>query len=706
MALPMLVGGTECGPSNPLQGLSKHFDNNRGLQQDYFGAGRAGSSQETFRSHTGSVPFDQDAVQFFAAKAPPSQFSGNAAYDLGALRETLPNATAQEFKRPTIANWAADFLTQQPLQTTHSAQSSNTQASALPAQSSSMLLGTRMSNMPEHPLAEVLPLNNGMVSWGPRMQTNLPINVPQLAATPRLTPPDPQTAWTQHFDAQQIDSRPIAGPSNVQNESQQSGSEQDELARTAGLLLETVKTEQNPKFRNSTFMNLMTQLRDQKVIVKGNEMVENDGTVAVNQEIRQDVKGKGRASDFLTIPQGGYVSTSGRSAPGNMATMVGKSSSGEETVIQEDPNDAYFRQENEDYIQYWNGMDPRQAQRRVAKPDLTWDRLQTDWDDFEASIKEITPVVSYQFQKNNPYLRGDSSRTRHHFMHSDERLETVLELEAAVQRNMSDASAWFELGIKQQEHEREAQALRALIRATELDPSYLPGWLALAVSYTNDSRKTEAYEAIYEWVLRNDNHRDIFQSHLSRNSESDNATIQEKFDRLIECLITMAQQSAVGQIDADIQIALAVLFNSNEEYGKAQDCFKAALSVRPDDWQLYNRVGATMANSGKPGEALEYYYRALDLNPAYVRARYNLGISCINLKRYSEGAQHILDALSLQDAEGVHDVNGYNDARGGITSSALWESLKTTCLHMQRVDLATLCDKKDLEAFRFNFQLR
>jgi peroxin-5 len=36
MALPMLVsGGAECGPSNPLQGLSKRFDQDKGIQQVY-----------------------------------------------------------------------------------------------------------------------------------------------------------------------------------------------------------------------------------------------------------------------------------------------------------------------------------------------------------------------------------------------------------------------------------------------------------------------------------------------------------------------------------------------------------------------------------------------------------------------------------------------------------------------------------------------
>lgn len=76
--------------------------------------------------------------------------------------------------------------------------------------------------------------------------------------------------------------------------------------------------------------------------------------------------------------------------------------------------------------------------------------------------------------------------------------------------------------------------------------------------------------------------------------------------------------------------------------------------------------------------------------------RFNLGISCINLRRYEEAAQHILDALVLQDSDGVRDTTGMNDKRG-VTSSALWDSLKTTCLHMQKIDLATLCDRQDLD---------
>lgn len=45
------------------------------------------------------------------------------------------------------------------------------------------------------------------------------------------------------------------------------------------------------------------------------------------------------------------------------------------------------------------------------------------------------------------------------------------------------------------------------------------------------------------------------------------------------------------------------------------------ISQNTQDWLLYNRVGATLANGGLAEEALPYYYRALEINPAYIRAR-------------------------------------------------------------------------------------
>lgn len=58
---------------------------------------------------------------------------------------------------------------------------------------------------------------------------------------------------------------------------------------------------------------------------------------------------------------------------------------------------------------------------------------------------------------------------------------------------------------------------------------------------------------------------------------------------------------------------------------------------------------------------------------------------------FIEAARHILDALVLQDADASPQANG-----AGISSSSLWNSLRTTCMQMQRHDLVTLCEAEDL----------
>ena len=136
-------------------------------------------------------------------------------------------------------------------------------------------------------------------------------------------------------------------------------------------------------------------------------------------------------------------------------------------------------------------------------------------------------------------------------------------MEAAVQRDPSNVDAWYSLGVKQQENEREAKAIRALRRALELDPNHLPSWVALAISHTNEGNRSGAFEAIQAWVNHNERYGDAVNTFRFHSPERDDMTQQEKFAYLTDCLIHMSR-SAGDDIDADIQIALAVLMNTNE----------------------------------------------------------------------------------------------------------------------------------------------
>ena len=54
---------------------------------------------------------------------------------------------------------------------------------------------------------------------------------------------------------------------------------------------------------------------------------------------------------------------------------------------------------------------------------------------------------------------------------------------------------------------------------------------------------------------------------------------------------------------------------------------RSALAVRPKDYSLWNKLGATQANSSRSQEAIAAYQRALDLKPNYMRAWTNMGIA-------------------------------------------------------------------------------
>lgn len=214
-----------------------------------------------------------------------------------------------------------------------------------------------------------------------------------------------------------------------QQESTTQSQDADELARTAGLLIDTVRGEQNPKFKNSQFMGLMQQLRDREVVIEGNDMVQittegssaNDWAADFRSTV--DVKGKGRARESAPTTQPYAANPATATAVPAVSSLSQNPSQG----LEEDPVDAYFRQENEAYINYWQGtglLDGAHASNGVNQgldQVAEWERLQRDWDSFEATATGLKPVANYQFQLNNPYLLGEASRTRHHVLHSEGR---------------------------------------------------------------------------------------------------------------------------------------------------------------------------------------------------------------------------------------------------------------------------------------------
>lgn len=304
-----------------------------------------------------------------------------------------------------------------------------------------------------------------------------------------------------------------------------------------------------------------------------------------------------------------------------------------------------------------------------------------------------------------------------------------LAFEAAVQRDSDHVNAWVMLGSAQAQNEKETPAIRALEQALKLDPANLTALMGLAVSYTNEGYDSTAYRTLERWLSFK--YPDVVNSGQNFTAEPDLGYIDRValHEKVTDLFIRAAQLSPDGEhMDPDVQVGLGVLFYGAEEYDKAVDCFSAALastesgtSNQKDQLHLlWNRLGATLANSGRSEEAISAYEKALMLRSNFVRARYNLGVSCINIGCYDEAASHLLGALTMHrvvENEGRQKARDILDGNGTMTESELdklishnqsnnlYDTLRRVFSQMGRQDLSErVVIGMDVESFRTEFE--
>ena len=306
----------------------------------------------------------------------------------------------------------------------------------------------------------------------------------------------------------------------------------------------------------------------------------------------------------------------------------------------------------------------------------------------------------YQFQKENP-LKDYSNAYKEGLrrLKEGDLANAILLFEAAVQTDRNHVEAWQHLGMTQAQNEQDAAAIAALQKCISLSPDNLTALQSLAVSFTNESLQSQACDALVSWLRANPRYKHIVPPEESVKSlRSPSLMTHEEFKRVEELYLTAAQRDPEF-VDPEIQVGLGILFNLSGEYNKAVDCFQTALQVKSEDPLLWNKLGATLANGNRSEEAISAYQRALELSPGFVRARYNLGISCINLGTHGEAAEHFVTALDMQQ-QGL----GPGGERSQMSDS-IWSTLRMCLVRLGRPDCVSQCDNKDLERLKEEFHL-
>lgn len=361
------------------------------------------------------------------------------------------------------------------------------------------------------------------------------------------------------------------------------------------------------------------------------------------------------------------------------------------------------------------------ASDNIYQPDFqkVWDDLQENTMNYESTIAELDndwknayplylnnssiPLREYKFtQEENQYSHNlNAYEIGCILMENGARLsEAALAFEAAVQQNPQHADAWLKLGLVQVQNEKELNGISALEQCLKLDSQNLQAMMTVAISYINEGYDISAFSMLNKWLR-------------TKYSKFTNIKLNEELDRyqlskfVTEEFLQVANK--LENMDPDIQLGLGILFYSNDEFDKTVDCFKTALQVNPDDELMWNRLGASLANSNRPEEAIQAYHKALTLKPSFVRARYNLAVSSMNIGCYKEAVEHLLTSLSMHEVENsslIPNNNNHTHLSHMCYSNNILETLKRALIAMERTDLLEkVSPDMDLQQFRneFNF---
>ncbi|CAL5390177.1 unnamed protein product [Camellia sinensis] len=283
----------------------------------------------------------------------------------------------------------------------------------------------------------------------------------------------------------------------------------------------------------------------------------------------------------------------------------------------------------------------------------------------------------YEFSDMNPYVgRPNPLKEGQELFRKGLLSEAVLAFEAEVLKNPDNAEGWRLLGMAHAENDDDQQAIAAMMRAQEVDPTNLEVLLALGVSHTNELEQPAALKYLYSWLRHHPKYGTLAQPEMS------DSLYYADVARLFNDAAQMSPE------DADVHIVLGVLFNLSREYDKAIASFKTALVLKPRDYSLWNKLGATQANSVQSADAIEAYQQALDLKPNYVRAWANMGISYANQGMYEESIRYYVRALAMNPK-----------------ADNAWQYLRISLSCASRDDMVKACDSRNLDILQKEFPL-
>ena len=102
-----------------------------------------------------------------------------------------------------------------------------------------------------------------------------------------------------------------------------------------------------------------------------------------------------------------------------------------------------------------------------------------------------------------------------------------------------------------------------------------------------------------------------------------------------------SSSASTGDSDVDGNYGMAKTAIAQFKYDEAKGYLQKVLAAKPDDADALNLMGFTERKLGDPGHSLEYYNKALALNPKHLGANEYLGELYLEMKDVKKAEERL-----------------------------------------------------------------
>ena len=226
----------------------------------------------------------------------------------------------------------------------------------------------------------------------------------------------------------------------------------------------------------------------------------------------------------------------------------------------------------------------------------------------------------------------------------------VQQAEALTKRHPNNFVIWSFLGGAHQGLRQAAEAAKAFIRVTELNPQYPEGHNNLGVVL----QKLGKLEASVK----------SFQKALSLKPDYPEAyynmgiALREQ-GKLNFAIIAHQKSLALDPTNWEAYGNMGLAFKDNGDWTEAVTAYEKALAINPNDAELLYNMGNALQEQGKLEEAIEVFTKALTIRSDYADAYYNMGIVLQEQGKLEEAIEAYSRSLAIKpdDAEVYNNMS-------------------------------------------------